>query len=328
MYDLIIIGGGPSGIGLAAEAREVGLSSDKLLILEKAGAHSASIRKFYPEAKLVTANYKGNATDCEGSLCIPDLTKSEMLDYLDDIIEANSIDISFNETVYGLERTADGSFIVKSSSGTFHSKTCAIAIGILGRPNKPSYRIPSSLKKQVTFDITTVLIQKKKVLVVGGGDSASEYAHYLIQDGNQVTLSYRKDNFFRMNELNQNTLLNHEKNNQVRILRSSNVQEVVDVDGPTVIFEEDDLPNEKFDHVVLALGGSTPINFLKLLNIEFKDESPVLKHGLETSIPGLFLVGDLVQGKKGGSIITAFNSAHQVMKNLCENYLSYDMASK
>ena len=131
-----------------------------------------------------------------------------------------------------------------------------------------------------------------------------------------------------MNELNQNTLLNHEKNNHVRILRSSNVHEVIDVDGPTVIFEEDDLPNEKFDHVVLALGGSTPINFLKLLNIEFKDEAPVLKHGLETSIPGLFLVGDLVQGKKGGSIITAFNSAHQVMKNLCENYLSYDMASK
>ena len=34
-------------------------------------------------------------------------------------------------------------------------------------------------------------------------------------------------------------------------------------------------------------------------------------------VPGLYLIGDLVVGKKGGSIITAFNSAVHAMKRIC-----------
>ena len=48
---------------------------------------------------------------------------------------------------------------------------------------------------------------------------------------------------------------------------------------------------------------------------------PVLRDGYETSIPGLFLVGDLTAGKTGGSIISAFNSASDAMRALCEGHL-------
>jgi thioredoxin reductase len=71
MFDLVIIGAGPAGIALAAEARAVGHQSENVLILEK-GAHNWAIRQFYPAHKKTTANYKGHVGQCEGLLCITD----------------------------------------------------------------------------------------------------------------------------------------------------------------------------------------------------------------------------------------------------------------
>ena len=71
----------------------------------------------------------------------------------------------------------------------------------------------------------------------------------------------------------------------------------------------------------IALGGTTPENFLKTIGIDFDGRTPVLREGYETSTPGLFLVGDLTAGKAGGSIISAFNSANDAMRALCEGHL-------
>ena len=46
--DLIIVGAGPAGIALAAEARAAGVPAARILILEKALEHSWIIRKYYP----------------------------------------------------------------------------------------------------------------------------------------------------------------------------------------------------------------------------------------------------------------------------------------
>jgi thioredoxin reductase len=58
-----------------------------------------------------------------------------------------------------------------------------------------------------------------------------------------------------------------------------------------------------------------------MLGIKVNDEGPVFNENGETDVPGLFLIGDLVVGKKGGSIITAFNSAVRAMRRICEGYL-------
>jgi len=326
MYDLVIIGAGPAGLAVAVEAIKSGIPSDKILIIEKSSDHSASIRRFYPETKLVTANYKGNESVCLGALCINDSSKQETLDYLDEVISKYRLNIHFNEEIYGIEKLPDGILIVKSFHGRYHSKTCTIAIGILGRPNRPSYKIPPALRDKVTFDITSTPISNKKVLVVGGGDSASEYCQNLVETGNTVSLSYRRDNFSRMNELNLLKLQEMEKAGKVDIIYNSNIEKIVEMEGPFVVFLESFLPGIKYDHVVLALGGSTPKNFLKLLGIDFNGNEPVIKKGYETSVPGLFLVGDLVSGKGGGSIITAFNSAHQAMKHIYDEYLNTNLS--
>lgn len=321
LLDLVVVGAGPAGIALGAEAVSAGISPEQIHILEKGEAHSWAIRKYYPESKLVTANYKGLAAVCTGVLCINDLTKGETLTYLDRAIAENRLTVMYDEGVTAI-RPRDGFFLVETSKTTYRSKTCAIAIGILGRPQKPDWTLPSALKGRITFDVTSVPLKNADVLVIGGGDSASEYAQYLVQEGCRVVLSYRGASFARMNTINRESLESLELRGKVLVLRESNVAKVESDSGrPRVVFKEASVPATTFDHVVLALGGTTPENFLKTIGIDFDGAAPVLREGYETSIPGLFLVGDLTSGKSGGSIITAFNSASEAMRALCEGHL-------
>jgi thioredoxin reductase (NADPH) len=321
LLDLVIVGAGPAGIALGAEAVAAGLAPERLLVLERGDAHSWSIRKFYPEAKLVTANYKGLPAVCTGVLCLTDASKGETLTYLDKAIADHRLDVRYNEPV-GAIRPRAGHFLVETPKAVRRAKTCAIAIGILGKPQKPDWSVPHALRTKITYDVTSVPLRHADVLVVGGGDSASEYVQYLVQEGCRVVLSYRGETFHRMNDINRDSLESLERSGKALVLRSSAVAKVEsDAGRPRVHFEAPGPPPETFDHVVLALGGTTPENFLKTIGIDFDGATPVLKDGYETSIPGLFLVGDLTAGKTGGSIVSAFNSASEAMRALCEGHL-------
>src|SRR5258706_12247088 len=202
MHDLIIIGAGPGGIALAAEAFDSGIAPSQLLILEKGPTHNSAIRQLYPEKKLTTANYKGFAARCEGLLCVRDMTKPETLQFFDKIFSDYHVNIEFNAEVFGM-RSMEGKsgprFRVESSLGVYESKVLGCAIGIFGRPNKPKdYRLPPTLKERLLFDMTSQQIQNEAVLVVGGGDTPAEYVQYLRQQDNRVTPSYRQAEFTRL----------------------------------------------------------------------------------------------------------------------------------
>jgi len=321
MHDLIIIGAGPGGIALAAEAFASGVNPSQILTLEKGPTHNSAIRQLYPEKKLTTANYKGFAARCEGLLCVKDMTKPETLQFFDKIISDYHVNIEFNAEVYGMWKPEEGTarFRVESSQGVYESKVLACAIGIFGRPNKPKeYRLPPTLKERLLFDMTSQQIQNEAVMVVGGGDTAAEYVQYLRQQDNRITLSYRKADFTRLNQQNHDALLDMEQRGEVEILRSSNIKEIDDEAGrPRIIFAEAEHPARLFDRVIFALGGTTPTNFLHTLGITFNGDGPVFDESGATNVDGLYLIGDLVVGKKGGSIITAFNSAVRAMKSIC-----------
>ncbi len=320
MYELVIIGAGPAGISMAVEAVKSGISKDKILIIEKAEEHSFTIKKFYPDKKIVTANFKGFTPVCTGVMCLTDSSKNETISYLDKAISDNILNVTYHETVYKIVREKkDGYFEIVTDKNKYNTRVIAIAVGILGKPNKPDYKIPVSLKQKVFFDITTTEIRNSNVLVVGGGDSASEYSQYLRQDNNKVTLSYRRDEFSRMNSINKDSIEALIEQNKINVIFNSVITNLEDEDGkPKVTINNREMI---FDYIVYALGGTTPENFLKTIGIEFNGPEPVLKDGYETNIPGLFLLGDLTAGKKGGSIIWAFNSANTAMNKICENYL-------
>jgi thioredoxin reductase (NADPH) len=322
-YDVLIIGAGPAGISMAVEARVAGIPAGKITIIERAHEHSFSIKKYYPENKVVTANYKGFVAECTGVMCIADSSKQGMLSYIDDAIKTYDINVRYNETVHLIHKDPNEQrFDVTTDKGTYEAKVITVAIGILGKPNKPEYRIPTSLKSRILFDLTSTLVAHSDVLVVGGGDSASEYCQYLAQEGNKVTLSYRKKQFGRMNEINRKSLLALAERKQVELQLESDIVSVIDSGGrPNVTFREAKFRTRAFEYIFYALGGTTPTNFLKTIGIEFDGAAPVLKNAVETNVPGMFLLGDLSAGPKGGSIIWAFNASQRAMQIISTEYL-------
>ena len=323
MPSIVIIGAGPAGISMAVEARTSGVPAEDVLVLEKAAEHSFAIRKYYPESKVVTANYKGFEAVCTGTLCLLDSTKNETLSYLDRAILDHDVRVRYSETVYRIHQHEGRQlFTVMTDRGEYETPVVAIAIGILGRPNKPAYPLPNSLRSRLLFEITSTRFEGARVLVVGGGDSASEYCQYLAQQGNDVTLSYRRTELSRMNHINEDSLRALADRGEARLLLGSDIEAIRDRDGlPEVAFKGGAV--EVFDYVVYALGGSAPEHFLKTVGIDFDGPEPKLGTGYETSVPGIFLLGDLSAGRKGGSINWAFNSANTAMRRICERYLPH-----
>jgi len=320
-FDLAIVGAGPAGIALAAEARSAGVPAGRILILEKAPEHSWIIRKYYPVSKPVLANYKGIEAKCEGVLCIPDLTREETLTYLDRAIRESGARVSYREEVYGIRREGDGRLRVLSNRGVYLARVVVIAVGILGRPNKPSYPIPREAKSRVLFDVTSERIRRRDALVVGGGDTATEYCQFLVQEGNRVTLSYRGNALTRPNPINRDSVLALERQGKLRILLSSNITRLEAAGEKVRIhWKESERDPRDADRVIYALGGTTPQNFLKSIGIAFDGPEPRLTESFGTSVPGLFLAGDLTAGRRGGSIILAFNTAAAAMRRICEDH--------
>lgn len=320
LYEVVIIGAGPAGISLATEACEKGISPSNILVLEKAKEHSWAIRKFYPEEKMVTANYKGNDVSCTGHLCLMDSTKKETLSYLDKAIADYKLNVVYEKSVDEIKKLANGQYVVCSGEECFVTKTVAIAIGVMGRPNRPSYKIPNEITSKIHFDVTSSLVKNEKVLVVGGGDSASEYAQYLVQNKNDVTFSYRRESISRMNDINHKTLLELGKEGLCDVRLGTDIDSVEESDGRIQVNFKDG-KQEKFDHIFYALGGSTPKNFLETVGIKMSKEGPEVNDFFESKQEGIFLLGDLSAGRGGGSINLAFNNSHKAMQEICDMYL-------
>lgn len=325
-YKILIIGAGPGGISMAAEARAAGIAKKDILVFDKASEHSYVIRSMYPENKMVTANFKGIKAVCHGAMCLPDTDKKGTISYMDKVIESAGIHVQYNEEVQKVQAIGTDKqplFKIRTSSGVYIGKTVIVAIGVFGKPNKPSYKLPVQLKKSIHFDVNSFHAENENILVVGGGDTASEYAQFLAEYGNKVSLSYRRDSFARMNPVNNESALILEECGQLDVLWSSNISEVKVSDNkkPFVHYTEGKHINKEYDRVVYALGGSTPENFLSTIGIDFIDKALEVNKNHESTTKGLFVAGDLASGKKGGSIVAAFNVSRIVMAFICNAYM-------
>src|SRR6185295_1951604 len=143
------------------------------------------------------------------------------------------------------------------------AKFVIVAIGKMGRPRQPDYYrdIPATLKndKRILFDINTRSFDGARILVVGGGDSAAEYAQ-MLSVKNEVTLSYRQASFSRLNSINEKTVAEMIAQKKFRALMPSNIVKIEDDGGrPRVNFAETQYAPEVFDAVLFGLGGMTPV---------------------------------------------------------------------
>ena len=310
IYDLVIIGGGPGGIGAVVEAKVLGLG--RVMLIEKTENHSHTIRKFYKDKKRVDKDWQGQAVELEGNVEFADGTKESTLDYFDYLLDDELIDSRFNCEVLKVEKKNDV-FTVDTSDGTFRSKNVIVSIGRMGKPNKPSFKIPASIRSQVGYNLDKCG-NGEDVLVVGGGDSAVEYACDL-SDSNTVTLTYRRAELNRPNPTNQAMIKRYSDDGLVTLKLGIDIENIVGEHGQLRVNFIDGT-HELYDRAVFAIGGTTPKDFLKACGITLdKKGEPIFNENYESETKGLYIAGDIAFAS-GGSIAIALNHGYRIVNHI------------
>lgn len=299
-YDLIIIGGGPAGLSAAYQCQKKGL---KYLVLEQADIFNTIYN--YPHGKpFFTTTY-----DLEletGTFVLPGQEKpnrEQALEYIRTFVEQKKITFSAFEKVVEVERLEKG-FKVTSEKGEYEGRFVLMAIGNQGSPRKLGV-LGENLAKVKYQLVDPSEYKGKKVLVVGGGDSAIEAA-LALKDNNEVILSYRKSEFARPKEYNMKAIFEAEKAGKVKIIFLSNIEEIL---GEKVVLqvskkvigekptsddaEKIELPN---DAVIIQAGAEPNLPFLEKIGLEIENGKVKCDpKTLETNIAGLYIAGDLTK---------------------------------
>ena len=312
IYELAIVGAGPAGIATAVEGYLQGIKD--IILLEKDENHNATIRKYYKDNKRVDVEWKGQKVELDGNIYFIDGTKETTLDFFDEILQKHFVELQTHVEVTGIEKK-EGYFEVQMSGKTIKAKYVVVTIGRMGKPNKSSYKIPPAIRKKVNYT-TDDCGEGEKVLVVGGGDSAIEYAVDLSAK-NEVAICYRRETFRRANPTNQRDIANAIAHNEVRPILGVNIEglEATEDGRIKVLFNE--IEPEVFDRVIYAIGGTTPSAFLASSGIKEADGKPVHNESYETNIEGLFVAGDITQ-ESGGSIALGLNQGYAIACHIKE----------
>jgi len=305
MYELAIVGAGPAGIATAVESYLQGVRN--IILLEKDSNHNSTIRKYYKDNKRVDVDWKGQKVELDGRIYFVDGTKESTLDFFDEILQNHSVELETHVEVQKIEKQKNG-FEVFVAGKSIQAQNVVVTIGRMGKPNKPTYKIPPAIRKCVGYTLDGCS-EGEKVLVVGGGDSALEYALDL-KEKNDVTICYRQESFYRANPTNEADITTAIKKQEIKALLGVDIEGVEDEDGKVrVLFQS--LESESFERVIYAIGGTTPSAFLANSGIEERDGKPLHDANYETNIKGLFVAGDITQ-ESGGSIALGLNHGYAI----------------
>jgi len=260
VYDVLIIGAGPAGISASLRAIERKLN---YLTLEK-DEIGGTVAK-YPRQKLVLTSPV--EFPMYGKFKKTELSKENLLAFWNQVLQRADFSVRTGEKVEHIVRGADGVFEVSTQNGQYRSHAVVLGLGRAGTPRKLGVKgeeLPKVMYRLIEADHYV----NKKVLVVGGGDSAVEAAMGLAQQkGNKVTLSYRQAAFSRIKERNAKRIEDCMRSGKVEVLFESAPVEfkansvILDVAGKSREIEN--------DFVWIFAGGEPPSAFLKKIGIRF-----------------------------------------------------------
>jgi len=269
-YDIIIIGAGPAGIAATLRAAEHNLN---FLTIEQDSIGGTVFS--FPRAKVVMTSPV--EIPLFGKVKLYETTKSELIDLWSEILAKNKISINENEKVSEIIKY-DNSFKVITNQEEYTTQKVLLAIGRRGSPRKLG--VPGENSEKVYYKLLEPeLIHNKKILVVGGGDSAIESALLLAEEGNEVSLSYRSNSFKRLKPKNFKRIEDAIKLKLVNVLYNSTVKEITH-DKVILNFQNGTIAEIENDLVYVFIGGELPNKFLEKIGIKItkKFGEAVLKH--------------------------------------------------
>lgn len=279
--DLTIIGAGPAGLYAAYYAGFRGLSMAVVDSLPEPGGQVAAL---YPE-KLIF--------DVAG---FPAVKGQELIERCVEQAAQYEPEYVLGHRAEDLIRHDDGTFTIVTHKGRQITTKAVVITGGIGtftpRPLPDGEAFEG--RGLVYFVRELESMRDKDVLIVGGGDSAVDWALNLEGIASSITLIHRRDRF-RAHEDSVRKLFASSVRvltfTEVARIRGGSEIEAVDVFNNTTEERE----TIKAQAVVAALGFKSDLGPLKSWNIKIEGRNVVVDTRMETSIPGVFAAGDITE---------------------------------
>jgi thioredoxin reductase/ferredoxin len=259
-YDALVVGAGPAGISATLRLLEARL---KVLLVDQDDFGGTIMH--YPRAKVVMT----------GDLPIPllgtvkrrTMSRERLLELWAELRTRFDIPFRSHEVVRSVAASPDGSWLVTSDSGTYPSANVVLALGTRGSPRRLG--VPGEELPKVHYRLLEPEeFAGKRVLVVGGGNSAVETALSLADFGGcaSVGLSYRREQFVRCRGENRRRIAEAIGSGKVQSLMPT---EVLRIDPISVELKQGNRRGRiQNDAVIAQLGGTAPSDVLKSFGIE------------------------------------------------------------
>ena len=283
--DVVIIGAGPVGLFAVFELGLLDIKAHLVDILDKVGGQCAEL---YPEKPIY---------DIPG---IPFITGHGLTDALMQQIKPFHPTFHLNEMVTTLEKIGEPLFRLRTDAGkTFEAKCVVIAAGGGSfQPKRPPIQgIEPYEEKSVFYAVRKMdAFRDKRLLVVGGGDSALDWTLNLQPIAKSLTLVHRRDEFRGApDSVNKMRALVAAGNMDLKIGQVTALEGAEGVLSACSIKGNDgSLARIEVDCMLPFFGLTMKLGPVANWGLKMEEELiPADTGTFETSIPGLFAIGDI-----------------------------------
>ena len=282
-YDVVIVGGGPTGL---AAAVYTGRSLLKTLVLEKSAIAGGQI-----VFSAAIDNYPGFADGISGY----DFSQAFLKH-----AQRFGAEVRFSAGAERLTQNEVGTFTIAAGDGsTVTTKTVILAMGRHPRELEvPGYKEYFGAGVSVCATCDGAFFKNVPVAVVGGGNSAVEEGHFMTRYASEIKAIHRRDHFTAQKILIEEYL--HQP--KVQPVWHSTVEEIYgkanghqkEVTGIRVRNLQTDKVEEFPVNAVFVFIGWLPNSELVKNLVKLDEQGRVLVNDLmETGVPGLYAAGDL-----------------------------------
>jgi thioredoxin reductase (NADPH) len=298
LQDVIIVGAGPAGLAAAIAAKRRGLD---YTVLEKAVLvnsiyHFPTHMVFFTTPELLEIGGLPFVSPFDKP------TRLEALRYYRRVVDTEQLRIEMGVTVCAIQRHADDDrFLVQADADgrrtVRHARAVVLAIGYYDHPNLLG--IPGEDLPHVSHYYREAHpFYRKRVVIVGGANSAAEAALELYRAGATVTVVHRRPTLSR--QIKYWVLPDLENRIREGSIAARMETHVAEIRPREVIVEHagtvEPLPA---DHVFLLTGYRADADLLRASGVELDPCSWIPVHDpdtLETNVPNLFLAGGVISG--------------------------------
>lgn len=295
MDDVIIIGGGPTGIQVGIEAKKAGLS---YRIIER-GSLVHSLYKFPVNMTFFSTSEKLEIGDVPFVSINPRPTRQEALEYYRRLYQHYALKIQFYEEV--LNVTGEyGNFTVITDKAEYAARNIVIATGFYSVPNL--MHVPGEDLAHVShyyYDPHAFI--GRDLVVIGASNSACDAALECWHKGANVTMLVRGEGIGeRVKYWIRPNIINRIEEGSIKAIYNMEVKEITE---NSIFYEKNgEVMEIPADHVLALTGYRPDYDFLRKLNIDIDSDeyhTPICTEDtLQSSRKGIYLAGVVNCGLK------------------------------